>query len=111
MKPLPAAPAEDPLDALLRAPRPAIPDDGFTGRVLAALPPRPAPAPRIWDLRTAILLGATVVGCLLFGWLGLPALLAWPVESPLPALLPVLAAAAAALAALGGALFALVEES
>jgi hypothetical protein len=48
---------KDPLDALLREQNTHIDDDGFTGRVLAALPPRR----RAW-LRPTVLLGATAIG-------------------------------------------------
>src|SRR5689334_1194084 len=47
----------DPIDVLLREQSAHIDDNGFTGRVLAALPPRR----RAW-LRPTVLLGATAVG-------------------------------------------------
>ena len=47
----------DPIDVLLREQNAHLDDDGFTGRVLAALPPRR----REW-LRPAVLLGATGIG-------------------------------------------------
>ncbi len=47
----------DPIDVLLREQNAHIDDNGFTGRVLTALPPRR----RAW-LRPAILLGATAIG-------------------------------------------------
>jgi len=56
---------KDPLDALLREQNTHIDDDGFTGRVLAALPPRR----RTW-LRPTVLLGATAIGsALAIRWL------------------------------------------
>ncbi len=48
---------KDPLDVLLREQNPHIDDDGFTARVLTALPPRR----RAW-LRPTVLLGATAIG-------------------------------------------------
>ena len=48
---------KDPLDVLLREQNPHIDDDGFTARVLTALPRRR----RAW-LRPTVLLGATVIG-------------------------------------------------
>jgi hypothetical protein len=48
---------KDPLDALLREQDAHIDDNGFTQRVLTALPPRR----RAW-LRPAVLLGATAFG-------------------------------------------------
>jgi hypothetical protein len=48
---------KDPLDALLREQNPHIDDNGFTARVLTALPTRR----RAW-LRPTILLGATAIG-------------------------------------------------
>jgi hypothetical protein len=51
----------DPLDALLREQNACIEDDGFTARVLAALPERRR---RHW-LRPSLLLGATAIGCML----------------------------------------------
>jgi hypothetical protein len=47
----------DPLEALLSQPMDSIADDGFTARVVAALPPR-----RHDLLRPAILLSASAVG-------------------------------------------------
>jgi hypothetical protein len=47
----------DPLDVLLREQNPHIDDNGFTGRVLAALPSRRG----AW-LRPTVLLGATAIG-------------------------------------------------
>src|SRR5437867_8218496 len=51
----------DPLDALLREHNTYIDDNGFTARVLAALPPRRR---RAW-WRPTLLLGATAIGCVL----------------------------------------------
>ena len=53
----------DRLDRLLRADaaRDAVDDDGFTERVVAALPPRPAAAPRPW-LTTALVAGSAALG-------------------------------------------------
>ena len=48
---------KDPLDVLLREQQTYVEDDGFTTRVLAALPPRR----RTW-LRPILLLGATAIG-------------------------------------------------
>ena len=56
----------DPLDALLRASRPTLADEGFTTRVLLALPPRR----RGVSLRLALLVAALLGGTLLLGWLG-----------------------------------------
>ena len=53
----------DPLDRLLREQDAYINDDGFTRRVLVALPRR-----RRLELRSVILLGAIVVGCALAAW-------------------------------------------
>ena len=47
----------DPIDVLLREQNTHVENDGFTKRVLAALPPRR----RAW-LRPTVLLGATVIG-------------------------------------------------
>jgi hypothetical protein len=47
----------DPIDVLLREQNAHIDDNGFTARVLTALPPRR----RVW-LRPTILLGATAIG-------------------------------------------------
>jgi len=64
---------KDPLDAVLREQHPYIEDDGFTTRVLAALPPRR----RTW-LRPILLLGATAIGSALaiqwLPWENLPSL-------------------------------------
>jgi hypothetical protein len=55
----------DPLDALLREGEPYIADNGFTTRVVAALPRR-----RLTWLRPAILLGAALTGFVLVAqWL------------------------------------------
>jgi hypothetical protein len=54
----------DPLDALLREQDKYIEDNGFTARVVAALPRR---SRRAW-LRPAILLGATAIGSVLAVW-------------------------------------------
>ena len=51
----------DPLEALLREQNTYIDDNGFTARVVAALP---RPQRRAW-LRPALLLGATAVGYVL----------------------------------------------
>jgi len=61
----PPEPADDPLEALLRAAPRAIPDDGFTDRVCAALPPREAGVARA---RGLVLAGALLLGCVL-AWL------------------------------------------
>ena len=61
----PPEPADDPLDALLRAAPRAIPDNGFTDRVCAALPSREAGVARA---RRLVLSGALLLGCLL-AWL------------------------------------------
>ena len=47
----------DPIDVLLREQNTHVENNGFTTRVLAALPPRR----RVW-LRPAVLLGATAIG-------------------------------------------------
>jgi hypothetical protein len=64
MKPMltPPEPADDPLEALLRAAPRTIPDDGFTDRVCAALPPRSS---RVAWMRWLVLSGALLLGCLL----------------------------------------------
>jgi len=54
--------ANDPLDALLRTQDDYFEDDGFTTRVLAALPRR-----RTW-VRPTLLLGATVIVAMLAAW-------------------------------------------
>jgi hypothetical protein len=61
----PPEPSEDPLEMLLRAAPPAIPDNGFTARVCAALPPRETSVPPV--ARRLVLCGALLVGCLLAG--------------------------------------------
>lgn len=55
--------SDDRLDRLLRADaaREAIPDDGFTARVMAALPPAPASVPRDW-LTPALVAGSAALG-------------------------------------------------
>jgi hypothetical protein len=53
-----------PLDALLRENDAYVEDQGFTARVMTALPPRR----RRSRLRPALLLGATVIGFLLLAW-------------------------------------------
>jgi anti-sigma factor RsiW len=69
-------PADDPLEALLRAAPRAIPDNGFTTRVCAALPPRGASAA---GARRLVLSGASLMGCLL-AWLAWSRLdPTWPV--------------------------------
>jgi hypothetical protein len=92
----------DPLDALLREQNPHIDDNGFTGRVLAALPRRR----RTW-LRPLILLGSAVIGsALAVRWLpwenlsmpDLPALLSLNSQVLLPWLLVLSVAASLALA-------------
>ena len=64
----------DPLDALLREQNPYVEDDGFTKRVVSALPCR---RPR-FPLRRIFLLGAAVIGSVLavlwLPWENLPAL-------------------------------------
>ena len=71
MKPLET---NDPLDALLREQNPYVEDDGFTKRVISALPRRRSRFP----LRQIFLLGTTVIGSVLaVAWLpleNLPAL-------------------------------------
>jgi hypothetical protein len=60
----------DPIEALLRAhARAGVPDDGFSARVMRALPP--GPRPRAW-LRPALVAGSGAVGALL-AWLLAPA--------------------------------------
>jgi hypothetical protein len=63
----------DPIDALLREQNPYVNDDGFTQRVITALPRRR----RAW-LRTVLLLGTTTVGWVLailwVPWRNLPPL-------------------------------------
>jgi len=54
----------DPIDALLREEPGYIEDDGFTARVVAALPARRSLA---W-LRPMLILGATVLGLALTVW-------------------------------------------
>lgn len=56
--------ADDALDALLREPEPYLPDEGFTARVMSALPPR-ARASR-W--RPVILAAAALLACLVAGF-------------------------------------------
>jgi hypothetical protein len=68
----PPEPADDPLDALLRAAPRAIPDNGFSERVCAALPPREAGVGRV---RRLVLTGALLLGCV-FAWL------AWSLMDP-----------------------------
>jgi hypothetical protein len=53
--------APDPLDALLREPEPHIPDEGFTRRVLGALPPRRRLDPLRLTLFAAAWLGGAVI--------------------------------------------------
>ena len=54
----------DDIDKLLREDaRTALPDNGFSARVLAALPPRAA-APRSW-LRPALIFGSATLGSVL----------------------------------------------
>ena len=55
--------ANDPLDALLRESDAYIEDQGFTARVMDALPPRR----RTW-LRSAILFGAALIGFTFIAW-------------------------------------------
>jgi len=57
----PPEPDDDTLDALLQSAPRAIPDDGFTARVCAALPPRKASVP---PARRLLLSGALLLGCL-----------------------------------------------
>ncbi len=69
------APEEkDPLDTLLREQNPYVDDDGFTARVMAALPQRRR---RFW-LQPALLLGAAAIGAVLavrwLPWESLPPL-------------------------------------
>jgi len=60
----------DPIEALLRAHASAgVPDEGFSGRVMRALPA--APRPRAW-LRHALVTGSGAVGALL-AWVLAPA--------------------------------------
>lgn len=56
--------ANDPLDALLQENDPYVEDNGFTARVIDALPPRRR---RAW-LRPAILLGAAIIGFAVMAW-------------------------------------------
>ena len=58
MKPLET---NDPLDALLREQNPYVEDDGFTKRVISALPRRRSRFP----LRQIFLLGVTIIGSVL----------------------------------------------
>ena len=58
----PPEPTDDPLEALLRATPRTIPDDGFTDRVCAALPPRTS---KVAWMRWLVLSGALLLGCLL----------------------------------------------
>jgi hypothetical protein len=64
----------DPLDALLRDQNQYVEDNGFTTRVISALPQR---RPRFW-LRPLLLLGTTAIGSALavlwLPWKDLPAL-------------------------------------
>ena len=80
---------DDPLEALLRAAPPRIPDDGFTARVCAALPPREDSAPL--RVRRLVLAGAVLLGCAVAWWvlsnsepalpdLGFAALQEWMIE-------------------------------
>ena len=66
--------ANDPLDALLREQSQYVEDDGFTARVISALPRRHSQFP----LRQIFLLGVTVIGLALavlwLPWENLPAL-------------------------------------
>jgi hypothetical protein len=62
----------DPLDTLLREQNPYLEDNGFTARVIAALPPRR----RAW-LRPSVLLGAVALGYFL-ALLWVP----WPLLNP-----------------------------
>jgi len=103
--------ANGPLDALLRESDVYIPDDGFTARVVAALPRR---RKRSW-LRLAVLSGATLVGAGLAAW-------QLPSGSALLAAIPrsvtafqwqtaaILLPIVAALGALGWGVFAMVNE-
>ena len=71
----PPEPTDDPLEALLRAAPRTIPDDGFTDRVCAALPPRSS---RVAWMRWLVLSGALLLGCLLAfpAWSGIDLMLA-----------------------------------
>jgi hypothetical protein len=70
---------KDPLDVLLREQNPHIDDDGFTARVLTALPPRR----RAW-LRPTVLLGATAIGSVLASrWLPWENLSPFDLSAPL----------------------------
>lgn len=55
--------ANDPLDAILKVNDPHVDDNGFTARVMDALPPRR----RSW-LRPAILIGAVLIGFGALAW-------------------------------------------
>lgn len=56
---------EDPLERLLREDaRSPLADDGFTLRVMGALPAAPAAAPRAW-LKPTLVLGSAALGSLL----------------------------------------------
>ena len=57
----PSSHEDDPLAALLRQPAPALLDDGFSTRVLAALPP-PAPAPQAGGLKLVLCVAGAVAG-------------------------------------------------
>ena len=61
LNPSPPPPDDAPLETWLRssAARPPLPDDGFTARVLGALPPAPAPAA---NRRRALVLAGTLAG-------------------------------------------------
>lgn len=48
--------SDDRLESLLRQPAAPLPDDGFSARVLCALPP-PPPARQAWPRRTCYLVG------------------------------------------------------
>jgi hypothetical protein len=99
------------LDALLREADEYLPDEGFTARVLAALPPRRR---RGWR-RTLILAGASLVAGALAAWqLPSPSLvsemLAWGWRAAAPHLFGLLLPVLLALAALGWSLYTLVTE-
>ncbi len=101
----------DPLDALLQASRPTLADEGFTNRVLLALPPRRRRVPLRLALLTTALVGATVLlvlqGHALIG--RLPSLAQQAHQGDLAALLPLLPVLGA-LGSLGWALAAVALE-
>lgn len=101
----------DPLEAFLLEAQEHIPDEGFTARVIASLPPRRRPGLR----RAGILASATLVGAALaVGQLPPPSLvsemLAWGWRAAGPHLIPLLLPVLLAVVALGWSVYALVSE-